>query len=164
MALEASLWAQDAAHELRPGQHYERGAMVRDSARAVSFTLPADWMGRMPVDSEVLLLSSPTHDGVGLVALLDTMTGERLVERLSEPQEFGEAVVLQLSKPIEQVGQQWLASYLSGHVVGRATALLGPDAQAVVFFFAGPHAEAKAFERALAELAASTQFESIASL
>lgn len=160
----AALWAQDQARDLRSGQQYEGGTLVHDPAHAVSFALPSGWPGRIPLDSEALLLNSPTHEGIGVVAILDGMTPDTLTERLSEPQDFGESVVLQLSQPLERQGQQWTASYLSGNVIGRALALLGPEEQAVVYFFAGPRAEADSYERALAELAASTRFESVSTL
>lgn len=156
--------AQEQLRELQSGQQYASGTTVRDPAHALTFRLPPDWLGRIPLDSEALLLSSPSHEGIGVVAILDRMTAALLDERLSEPQDFGESVVLQLSRPIEREGSRWTAAYLSGNVIGRTVALLGPDEQAIVYFFAGPRAEAAIYEAALAALAASTRFESGASL
>ncbi|MFO0775003.1 MAG: hypothetical protein U0172_10095 [Nitrospiraceae bacterium] len=160
----ASVCVAQTSRELRPGQQYESGAAVHDAGHAVGFTIPSEWLARIPLESEALLLSSTQHDGVGVIAILDRMTPELLTERLSEPQDFGESVVLQLSRPIERDGARWTAAYLSGNVIGRTVALLGPDEQAVVYFFAGPVHEASAYEAALHELATSTRFDSVTSL
>lgn len=156
--------AQEPPRDLQAGQQYAGGTSVRDAAQAVTFRLPSDWPGRIPLESEALLLSSPSHDGIGVVAILNHITPDLLSERLSEPQDFGESVVLQLSRPIERDGSRWTAAYLSGNVVGRTVALLGPDEQAVVYFFAGPRTETAAYDAALDELATSTRFESVSSL
>lgn len=157
-------WAVDSPRELAPGQRYEGGSLVRNSRHGVSFRLPPDWEGRIPQGSDALLLHASGHDGVGIVAILDQMTPELLVERLSEPQDFGGSVVLQLSRPLEQEGTRWKAAYLSGHVVGRVLAVLGPDEQAVVYFFAGPQAEGDVYDQLLNDLGRTTEFESVTNL
>lgn len=157
-------WAVDASRELTPGQRYDGGTVVHDSRRGVSFRLPPDWAGHIPQGSDALLLNASGQDGVGIVAILDQMTPELLAERLSEPQDFGGSVILQLSRPLEQDGTRWKAAYLSGNVVGRALALLGPDEQAVVYFFAGPRAEGHVYDQLLDNLARTTEFESVTTL
>ncbi len=164
LAAAAAVWGQEPARDLSPGQQYESGVRVRDAAHSLSFRIPDTWAGRIPLDSEALLLSSADREGIGIVAVLDGMTPELLVERLSEPQDFGGSVILQLSRSLEQSGLQWRASYLSGSVIGRALAILGPDEHAVVYFFAGPQAEVQAYEQVLSELAVSTTFEAVSTL
>lgn len=134
---------------------------MQDPAHVLSFVVPVGWTGRIPLDSEALVLESQDRSGIGLVVLLDDMTMDRLAERLSEPQDFGDSLLLQLSRPLESEGRQLKGGYLGGNVIGRARAVLGPDGHAVVFFFAGPFAEAATYEGLLDALAASTEFEAI---
>ncbi len=110
------------------------------------------------------MLQSPDRSGIGIAISLDDMTMDRLAERLSEPQDFGDSLLLQLSRPLESEGTQLKAAYLGGNVIGRARAVLGPDGQAAVFFFAGPSAEASTYDLVLEALAASTEFEAITAL
>ena len=156
--------ADEAPRDLQRGQRYEGGTLVRDAKRGLVFRLPESWAGRIPHDSEALLLNAPQQEGVGIVVILGQITPEQLEERLSEPQDFGGSVLLQLARPLDQDGVRWKAAYLSGNVIGRALAMLGPAQQAVVYFFAGPRAEAQAYEQLLDELRNSTRFDSAATL
>lgn len=160
----AHAWSLSAQHELTPGSSYVGGTRVYDPAHVLSFVLPVGWTGRIPLDSEALVLESQDRSGVGIVISLDDMTMDRLAERLSEPQDFGDSLLLQLSRPLESEGTQLKAAYLGGNVIGRARAVLGPDGHAVVFFFAGPSDEAASYEALLDALAASTEFEAVTAL
>lgn len=154
--------AEESVVEWEPGKLYRAGVRVSDPATGGSFVIPAEWEGRVPPGSDALLLGSDRHAGVGVVALMSRTDREALRQKLSEPQDFGGEVILQLSRPLEEDETSIRASYLHGNVVGRACAVMGPDGQAVVFFLAGPTGDAILYERLLSELAASTTFERVA--
>lgn len=154
--------AEETILEWEPGKLYRAGVRVSDPATGGSFVIPSDWEGRIPPGSDALLLSSDRHTGVGVIALMAHADRAELKQKLSEPQDFGGEVILQLSSPIEEDDRTIRASYLHGNVVGRACAVMGPEGRAIVFFLAGPTGDAALYERLLSELASSTSFEPVA--
>lgn len=153
--------AEETVVEWEPGKLYRAGVRVSDPATGGSFVIPSEWEGRIPPGSDALLLGSDRHSGVGVVALMAQVDRAELKQKLSEPQDFGGEVILQLSSPIEEDERTIRASYLHGNVVGRACAVMGPEGRAIVFFLAGPAGDAALYERLLSELAASTTFEPV---
>lgn len=154
--------AEETVAEWEPGKLYRAGVRVSDPATGGSFVIPSEWEGRVPPGSDALLLGSERHAGVGVVALMARTDRAELKQKLSEPQDFGGEVILQLSSPIEEDDRTIRASYLHGNVVGRACAVMGPEGRAIVFFLAGPASDADLYERLLSELASSTTFEPVA--
>jgi hypothetical protein len=154
--------AEETVVEWEPGKLYRPGVRVSDPATGGSFVIPSEWEGRVPPGSDALLLGSDRHAGVGVVALMARTDRAELKQKLSEPQDFGGEVILQLSSPVEEDDRTIRASYLHGNVVGRACAVMGPDGRAIVFFLAGPTGDAALYERLLSELASSTTFEPVA--
>ncbi|CAI4030069.1 hypothetical protein DNFV4_00493 [Nitrospira tepida] len=154
--------AEETVAEWEPGKLYRAGVRVSDPATGGSFVIPSEWEGRVPPGSDALLLGSERHAGVGVVALMARTDRAELKQKLSEPQDFGGEVILQLSSPLEEDDRTIRASYLHGNVVGRACAVMGPEGRAIVFFLAGPASDADLYERLLSELASSTTFEPVA--
>lgn len=154
--------AEETVAEWEPGKLYRAGVRVSDPATGGSFVIPSEWEGRVPPGSDALLLGSERHAGVGVVALMARTDRAELKQKLSEPQDFGGEVILQLSSPLEEDDRTIRASYLHGNVVGRACAVMGPEGRAIVFFLAGPTSDADLYERLLSELASSTTFEPVA--
>lgn len=154
--------AEETVVEWEPGKLYRAGVRVSDPATGGSFVIPSEWEGRIPPGADALLLGSDRHSGVGVVALMAQVDRAELKQKLSEPQDFGGEVILQLSSPIEEDERTIRASYLHGNVVGRACAVIGPEGRAIVFFLAGPTGDAALYERLLSELAASTTFQPVA--
>jgi hypothetical protein len=108
----------------------------------------------------VLHLDSARKPGLGILILLDRATREEVVARMSEPQVFEAAYVLEPTDDVQQEGSQLSASYLHGDQAGRSVALLGPAGQATVYLIAGPKEEAAYYEQVLHRLAQSTRFVS----
>jgi hypothetical protein len=152
-----------AQAELEAGGQYKAGALVKSSAGGITFALPKDWLGafRQEGDQAVLVLGSNTVEGVGLAILMKGQTAAQVAQALSEAQDLGDNVVLELDGAVKTQGNRIIARYLNELYVGRALAVLGPNQNHVVYFYAGPQQNEKLYLGLLEGLAASTKFTPI---
>jgi len=161
LTLALAAWTGRAtADELQPNQVYAGGSRVEASPLGVSFTIPAEWTGRFgrKAPHQVLVLGSNTLEGVGLVILQSGVTAAQVIANLNEPQDLGAGVVLRPSGE-PAVRGSWIAHrYQSEPYVGRALASVGPARNGVIFFFAGPAKNERAYVSLLETLGASTSF------
>ncbi|MGH7255827.1 MAG: hypothetical protein ACREI3_08625, partial [Nitrospirales bacterium] len=134
---------------------------VRSPSLGITFVVPSDWRGWVAPGSQLFQLDSARKPGWGLIFLLEDVTTSDLEARLSEPQAFEEAFVLDPTGPVERDGNRLRAFYRYGAQIGRALALLGPADRAVIFLWAGPQDQMTYYDRLLETLAASTQFASL---
>ncbi|RIH89609.1 hypothetical protein [Calidithermus roseus] len=72
-----------------------------------------------------MVLGSNTVEGVGLVIFMQNQTPAQVVQALSEAQDLGNGVVLELAGKVQTQGSRVSARYLNKSYVGRALALLG---------------------------------------
>jgi hypothetical protein len=152
-----SAWSVGAA-ELAPGQTYAGGTRVEVPRLGVSFAIPAGWSGQTGQDpqSHAVVLGSGAIEGVGLASIQYGVTVADLVTALSEAQDLGAGIVLEpTGAPITQ-GSRIVMRYENERYVGRALAVVGPAQDGVLFFFAGPRKNERAYVALLDELAAST--------
>jgi hypothetical protein len=143
---------------ITPGQQYSAGTRVSMPSTGISFVLPEEWLGGLPVGGEVFIIGSNTRAGVGL-AFMQTGVDETVVyQYLNAPQDLGDNVVLQPVGEIEKNGAQYSMRYSNGTYTGSALALLGPEQNGVAFLFAGPQSDENYYQYLLKKLAASTKF------
>jgi hypothetical protein len=156
----ASWVAPARAAELGPDQTYAAGTRVESSGAGVSFVIPEGWGGRGGQDEQqqVLSLRSDTIEGVGFAIVQSDVTAAQIMSSLDEPLDLGSGVVLPQTEPPVTKGSLIAARYRSEAYVGRALALLGPTRNAVIFVFAGPPKNERAYVQLLERLGASTQF------
>jgi hypothetical protein len=159
--LAFALWTTAAAAaELEPDQKYAGGTRVEASSLGLSFTIPPGWIGRFGqnAQNQVVFLGSTTTEGVGLAILQPGATAADLLASLNEPQDLGAGVVLEPSGPPVTQGPRILVRYENERYVGLALALVSPAPHGVVFFFAGPRKNERAYAGLLGQLDASTRF------
>lgn len=149
-----------AAEELQPYQTYPGGTRVDSSSVGVSFVIPQGWVGRFGQDAKhhVLMLGSNTIEGVGIVNILSGTTAAQITASLTEPQDLGAGVVLRPTGPPATRGSRMATRYQNEAYVGLALALLGPTRNSVIFFFAGPPKNERAYLSLLEGLGTSTNF------
>ena len=152
-----------AQTELEPGQQYKPGAQVKSSSLGIAFDLPEEWLGayRQGADQGVLVLGSNSVEGVGLAIFVRNQASARVVQILNESQDLGDNVVLELDGRVNTEGAKVTARYLNQIYVGRALALLGPNQNHVIYFYAGPQMNEQLYTRLLNDLAASTEFTTV---
>ncbi len=154
------LLRQENTEDLRAGRFYHEGTRVRIPVMGVSLVVPRDWRVRLPAGSRVAQMDSARVSGLGILLFLKETTPEELAERLSEPQAFEAAYVLEPIDEVEREGSRWSASYLHGDKFGTAVALLGPANQATVYLITGHVQRAAYYEALVGRLADSTRFMS----
>lgn len=159
LALASSV-VSAAAEELRPNQTYAGGTRVDSSTVGVSFVIPQGWVGLVEQDAkhQVVVLGSNTIEGVGIVIVQTGPTAAQVEAGLNEPQDLGEGVVLRPTGPPVTRGSRMAVRYQNEAYVGFALALLGPTRNSVIFFFAGPPANEKAYLSLLGGLGTTTNF------
>jgi hypothetical protein len=140
------------------GERYAGGARVALAVFGVSFVVPAEWTGVWPPGTDVFLLGSEIHAGLGGAKAHGETTIAALVAELGEAQDLGEGVVLTPVAPPVAAGDRVRARYAGGELVGLALAVRSPLGHAITFFFAGPAAEENRYDELLAALAATTEF------
>lgn len=147
--------------ELEPGQHYQGGMRVQSSGLGISFALPAGWLGayKQEGDQAVMGLGSNTLEGVGLVIFVKKQAPAQVVQALSDAQDLGEGVVLNLVGKVQTQGSRVTARYANQQHVGRALALLGTGKNHIIYFYAGPHKNERLYGQLLEALASSTRFQ-----
>jgi hypothetical protein len=150
--------AEPPVVDLRAGQQYEPGTRLRDAAIGVSWTLPPEWLGGIVEGTGAFVMGSNTQPGVGMVMLISGTTAEKLAATLNEPQDLGDGVVLVPAYEPEITGDRVGLRYTSELYDGFALALVGPHAQGVIYFFAGPRETSKSYTVMLQALASSTRF------
>lgn len=156
----ASWFVPAAAEELQPNQTYAGGTRVDSSSVGVSFVIPQGWVGRFGQDAKhhVLVLGLNTIEGVGIVDVQSGTTAAQITASLNEPQDLGAGVVLRPTGPPATRGSRMATRYQSEAYVGLALALLGPARNSVIFFFAGPPKNERAYLSLLEGLGTSTNF------
>lgn len=140
------------------GERYAAGTRVALPLFGVSFVVPEEWTGVWPPGTDVFLLGSETHAGLGGAKAHGETTVAALAAELGEAQDLGEGVVLEPSAPPVATGEQVHARYTGRDLIGLAGAVRTPLGHAVTFFFAGPASEESYYDGLLAALAASTEF------
>ena len=148
------------AEELQPNQTYAARTRVEASSVGVSVVIPPGWAGRFGRDGthQALFLGSNTLEGVGIVLFQSGVTAAQVRAGLNEAQDLGAGVVLRPIGPAATQGSRITTSYRSEAYIGRAVALLGPTQNSVIFFFAGPPKNDKAYQQLLEGLEASAAF------
>jgi len=148
---------QSYAEQLRPNQKYAGGTRVESSG--VSFVVPTDWIGAYGQDArnQALVMGSNTVEGVGLAILKAGLSGVEVATELNETQDLGTGVKLRPTGPPNMQGSRIAARYENEIYVGRALVVLGTARNSVIFFFAGPKKNERAYAQLLADLAASTK-------
>lgn len=143
--------------DLRVGERYGGGTLVRSPFVGISFVVPKDWRAFLPAGSIIFLDSSVTA-GLGTIHLLTGITRDHLRAQLSEPQSIEAGFVLHPVGSLQEEGQKLVGHYTAGDDVGIIIALLGPSHNAVVYQFVGRRTEAEQYRILAEELASSTQF------
>jgi hypothetical protein len=154
------VWAAADAAELEPDQTYAGGTRVEASNLGLSFSIPAGWIGRFGQNdqNQVVVLGSTTTEGVGLAILQPGATAAELLASLNGPQDLGAGVVLEPTGPPVTQGSRALMRYQNDRYVGLALALVSPAPHGIVFIFAGPRKNERAYAARLGQLDASTRF------
>lgn len=152
-----------AQTELEPGGQYKAGAQVKSSGLGIVFALPKDWLGafRQEGDQAVLVLGANNLEGVGLAIFMKGQTAAQVVQVLNDSQDLGDNVVLELDGNVKTQGSKITARYVNEIYVGRALAVLGPNHNHVIYFYAGPQKNEKLYVQLLDGLAASTKFTAV---
>ena len=167
VVLALALWVAPAAAQAPPptqapppSQTYAGGTRVDSSSVGVSFVIPQGWVGRFGQDGNphLMVLSSNSIEGVGIAVVESGTTATQVYASLNESPDLGNGVVLRPTGPPTTRGSRMAARYQSDAYVGFALALLGPTQNSVIFFFAGPPANQKAYLSLLGDLGESTSF------
>lgn len=155
-----TVWDQSqVVRDLRIGERYGGGTLVRSPFVGVSFVVPKDWRASLPAGSIVFLDSAVTA-GLGTVHLITDVTRDHLRLQLSEPQAIEAGFVLHPVGSLQEEGQQLVGHYEGGDDAGVIVAVLGPTHNAVIYQFVGGKTETEHYRRLAEELASSTRFMS----
>ncbi len=154
--------AENYSAQLVAGQQYTPGTRVQVPSAGVSFVLPAEWMGGMPVGKSAFILGSNTRGGMGIIFPYGHYVPQQVLQGLNGPQDFGQGQILQPSGPPRQEGNRIWIEYTGysqlGSAVGYALILPGSFNNAVVIFFGGLAQDGPYFQQLVRSVAASVQF------
>lgn len=134
------------AADLTPGREYGPGSRIESPADGVSFSLPGNWMGGLPVGSPIFYVGSRTEAGAGLILMRNRATWEEAQSLLQQPQDLGGGVVLMPQGPGQRTQRGYEVRYSDGMHVGHAVARIGEAGNGIVVFFGGPAANASQLE------------------
>ena len=145
--------------DLRVGERYGGGTLVRSPFMGMSFVVPKDWRASLPAGSIVFLDSAVTA-GLGTVHLITNVTRDHLRLQLSEPQAIEAGFVLHPVGSLQEEGQKLIGHYEGGDDAGVIVAVVGPSHNAVIYQFVGGKTDAQHYRQLAEELATSTRFMS----
>ncbi len=154
---------EEPAAETRPieivaGVVYPAGTRLSIPGTAWSFVVPAHWQSSRPNDADMPFLTPEEGKDLGMLFPLTGTTRESVREQMSEPLSLLHGISFVPAGSQIENETSIAQSYQGEDMAGRALAVLGPGAVAVIYFLMGPPHDAALFPSVLEQLGESTHF------
>lgn len=134
------------SQQIVAGQQYPGGSQVSSAQSGISFQIPTQWLGGLPVGGAAFILGSNTQPGMGLVIMRGQGRMQDIQGLLASEQDLGSGVVLYPSGIPRIEGQRMTAEYSNGLYYGYAIGELSDAGNGLVIFFAGPQDQARTYQ------------------
>lgn len=146
------------AEDLQAGKQYAAGVRVHARAEGVSFELPAEWFGGVPVQGSIFLVGSNTRPGLGMIIMRQNSSWQDIDGLLNQPQDLGEGVVLMPTGPGRRTDRGYEIELSNGLYTGYAIGRIGEAGNGIVLFFGGPRQNKQYYQQLVRQASDTVQF------